>query len=146
MATTLTTWRPFSELGELRRRFDHLFEEMESGGRGWSPAVDLIRGEGHLTLKADVPGLTPDEVELKVEDGVLTVSGEHSEEHEEKQERYVRRERRRGSFSRSMTLPEGVEPEQIEAACKDGVLEVQIPLPAAEEKAKEPVRITPKAG
>jgi len=100
MATTLTTWRPFSELGELRRRFDHLFEEMESAGRGWSPAVDLIRDEGHLTLKADVPGLTADEVELKVEDGVLTVSGEHSEEHEEKQERYVRRERRRGPRAR----------------------------------------------
>jgi HSP20 family protein len=108
--------------------------------------VDVIRGEDRLTVRADVPGMTPDEVEIKVEDGVLTVSGEHSEGHEEEKERYVRREHRSGSFSRSMTLPDGVDPEQIETTCKDGVLEVQIPLPAAEEKAKEPVKITPKAG
>jgi HSP20 family protein len=143
MAKTLGTWNPFTDLADLRRRFDRFLEEMESGERAWSPSVDLIRGEDSLTLKADLPGITPEEVEIEVADGVLTVTGEHTEEHEEKEERYVRRERRSGSFHRSMALPEGVEPDQIEATCKDGVLEVKIPLPA-EEKAKGTVKITPK--
>jgi HSP20 family protein len=144
MAKTLTTWHPFTDLEDLRRRFDRFFEEIGNGGRAWSPSVDLIRGDDQLVLKADIPGITPDEIEIEVADGMLTVSGEHTEEREEKKERYVRRERRSGSFQRSMALPEGVDADQIEASCKDGVLEVKIPLPKAEAK-KETVTITPKA-
>ncbi|HSI81016.1 MAG TPA: Hsp20/alpha crystallin family protein [Solirubrobacterales bacterium] len=145
MPSTLAGWSPFTDLAELRRRFDRLFEETEAGGRAWSPSVDLIRGDDELTLKADLPGITPEEVEIEVVDGVLTVSGEHTEEREEGDERYLRRERRRGSFRRSMTLPEGVEPERIEAAVADGLLEVRIPLPAA-GKATQTVKIKPTAG
>lgn len=142
---TLTAWHPFSDLEDLRRRFDRLFDGFDDGGRAWSPSVDLIRGEEELTLKADIPGITPDEVEIEVADGVLTVSGEHTEEHEEKKERYVRRERRTGSFERSMALPEGVEPDQIEATCEDGVLQVKIPLPKPAAKGEAKVTIKPKA-
>jgi HSP20 family protein len=145
MARTLTTWHPFTDIEDLRRRFDRFFEEMGNGGRTWSPSIDLIRGDDALILKVDLPGITPDEVEIEVADGVLTVSGEHTEEHEEKEKHYVRRERRSGSFQRSMALPEGVEPDQIEATGKDGVLEVRIPLPEAEVKAKQTVTIKPKA-
>jgi HSP20 family protein len=144
MSTRLTTWHPFSDLGDLRRRFDRVLEEIDNDGRAWSPSVDLIRDDGHLILKADLPGIAPEEVEIAVADGVLTVSGEHTEEHGEKKERYVRRERRSGSFQRSMTLPEGVEADQIEATCKDGVLEIKIPLPEPQAKAEQKVTIKPK--
>jgi HSP20 family protein len=77
------------------------------------------------------------------EDDVLTVSGEHKEEKEEKEKDYVRRERRFGSFSRSMSLPPGVKAGDIEATTEDGVLEVTVPLPKSEEK--ETVEIKPKA-
>lgn len=91
---------------------------------------------------ADFGELRPDDVKITVEDDVLTVSGEHTEETEEEGESYMRRERRRGSFSRSMSLPSGVKAEDIEATTEDGVLEVTIPLPEAEQS--KPVEITPK--
>ena len=148
MATTLTEWRPFSDFAELRNRLDEVFREIGDGGRGgWTPSIDLVREKDRYVLRADVPGIKPDEIKIDVEDGVLTISGEHTEEKEEKEEKekdkdYVRRERRYGSFSRSMTLPKGVEPDDIEATSKDGVLEVVIPAPKQEQK--RAVTITPK--
>lgn len=98
----------------------------------WRPFADF----GELRIK-------PEEVKITVEDDVLTVSGEHTEETEEEGENYMRRERRRGSFSRSMSLPSGVKAEDIEVTTEDGVLEVTIPLPEAEQR--KPVEITPNA-
>jgi HSP20 family protein len=95
-----------------------------------------------VILRADLPGIKPEEVKVTVEDDVLTVSGEHTEESEEDKDDYMRRERRYGSFSRSMTLPAGVKAEDIESTARDGVLEVTIPLPGSE--AKEPVEIETK--
>ena len=144
MAGTLTRWDPFTELGELRSRFDRLFDEWLDGReRAWTPAIDVVRDNDHLVVRADIPGIKPEEVKIEVEDEILTVSGEHSESKEEKDENYVRRERRYGSFSRSMALPVGVDAKQIEAKTHDGVVEVTIPLP--KEANKEPVRITPTA-
>jgi HSP20 family protein len=140
----MTVWRPFADFGELRQRFDQMVRDMGVGGEGnWAPSVDVIRKNGTMVLRADLPGIKPDEVKITVEDDVLTVSGEHSEESEEKGEDYMRRERRRGSFSRSMSLPGGVRAEDIEATTENGVLEVTIPLPQAEKK--EPVEIKPKS-
>ena len=98
------------------------------------PPNDVVKKEGELVLRADLPGVKPDEIEVEVEDGVLTVSGEHEEKTEEKEGRYLRRERRFGSFSRSMALPEGVRSEDIEATTSDGVLELKIPVPVPKEK------------
>ena len=111
--------------------------------RAWTPAIDVVREDDHLVLRADLPGIKPEEVKLEVEDDILTVSGEHRESTEEKEKNYVRRERRYGSFSRSMTLPQGVDAKEIKATTHDGVVEVTIPLP--KEAKKEPVRITPTA-
>lgn len=146
MATELTEWRPFSDFAELRYRLDQAFRDLSEGARqgGWSPSVDLVKEDDQLVLRADVPGIKPDEVKIEVEDDVLTVSGEHREEKEEKKEHYLRRERRYGSFSRSMILPKGVQADDIEAKCEDGVLEVTIPAPKEEKKQK--VEIKPKAG
>ena len=144
MPVTLTRWDPFAELGEMRSRFDRLFDDWLDGHeRAWTPAIDVVREDDHVVLRADLPGIKPEEVKLEVEDDILTVSGEHRESTEEKDKNYVRRERRYGSFSRSMTLPQGVDAKKIKAKTHDGVVEVMIPLP--KEAKKEPVRITPTA-
>lgn len=144
MATDLTERRPFSDFTELRHRLDQAFRDFGDGGQhGWTPSVDVVRMEDELMVRANLPGIRPDEVKIEVEDDVLTVSGEHKVEKEEKQENYVRRERRSGSFSRSMSLPSGVKAEDIEATTEDGVLEVRVPLPRSEER--KTVEIKPKA-
>ena len=144
MPGTLTRREPFAELAELRSRFDRLFDDWLDGHeRAWTPAIDVVRENDHLVLRADLPGIKPEEVKLEVEDDILTVSGEHRESKEEKDKHYVRRERRYGSFSRSLTLPVGVDAKKIKAKTHDGVVEVTIPLP--KEAKKEPVRITPTA-
>lgn len=134
MATEITTWRPFADFGELRSRLDQILHEATGGNGSWAPSVDVIRDDGNLVMRADLPGVKPDEVKVSVEDDVLTVSGEHSSESEEKKGSYMRRERRYGSFTRSMSLPAGVKAEDIVSTTEDGVLEVTIPLPKAEEK------------
>ena len=144
MPGTLTRWEPFAELAELRSRFDRLFDDWLDGHeRAWTPAIDVVRENDHLVLRADLPGIKPEEVKIEVEDDILTVSGEHQESKEEKDKDYVRRERRYGSFSRSMALPAGVDAEKIKAETHDGVVEVTIPLP--KEAKKETVAIKPIA-
>jgi HSP20 family protein len=144
MAGTLTRWEPFAELGELRSRFDRLFEELAEGReRRWMPAIDVVRDNGNLVIRADVPGIKPDEVSIEVKDDILTVSGAHEESKEEKGKDFLRRERRSGSFTRSLALPPGVDAKKIKAKTRDGVVEVTIPLP--KEAKKETVKITPTA-
>jgi HSP20 family protein len=142
MPRTLIRWDPFAEMAELRSRFDRLLEDFgTTHERAWMPAVDVVRDDGNLVLRADMPGIKPEEIEIEIREGYLTVSGEHEETTEEKEKHYVRRERRYGSFSRSVPLPEGVEAKKITATTHDGVLEVTIPLP--KQVAKEPITITP---
>jgi HSP20 family protein len=146
MATTLTRRRPFEGFAGLESRLDRLFEDaVGEGKRGdWPTAIDLIRGKDKLILRAEMPGITPDDVKIQVRDDIITVSGQHEETKEEKDENYVCRERRFGSFSRSIALPSGVDASKIDATSKDGVVEVTIPLPA--EKKATSVEIKPKAG
>ena len=139
MARTITRWDPFAELADMRSRFDRLLGDLGDGGREWMPAVDMVRDNGHLIVRADVPGIKPEEIEIKAEAGVLTISGKHEETAETKDEQFVRRERRYGAFSRTMALPEGVDPKKIKATTHDGLLEVTIPLPKT--AAQEPVTI-----
>jgi len=142
MASTLTRWEPFSELADLRARLDQMFTEFAPRGEHrFAPAIDVIRSNGNLVLRADLPGIKADEVKIEVDEDILTIRGEHEEQHEEKHEHYMRRERRWGSFQRSMPLPTGVDAERIEARTHDGVLEVTVPLPA--EKTAKTVTITP---
>src|SRR5581483_3230831 len=142
MATTLTRWDPFADLADLRERLDRAFGEIADGDRAWAPRIDLVREKDRMVLRADLPGIKPEEVEITVEDGILHVSGKHEESKEEKAKHYLRRERRYGSFSRSLALPDGVDPERIEAGFSDGVLEVTIPVPS--EKGARKVQIKPR--
>ena len=141
MPGALARWDPFAELAELRTRFDRMFDELTNGGeRAWTPAIDVVRDKDKLIVCADVPGIKPEDVKIEVEDDILTISGEHEGRTEENDKDFVRRERRYGSFSRSMVLPAGVDAKKIKASTRDGVVEVQVPIP--KEDTKESVRIT----
>ncbi|MFP5364323.1 MAG: Hsp20 family protein [Thermoleophilia bacterium] len=144
MPGTLTRWDPFTEFADLRSRVDRMLGDLADGRhREWTPAIDVIRDGDKLVMRADIPGIKPEEVRIEVKDDILTVAGEHEERTEEKDKDFVRRERHFGSFMRSMALPPGVDAEKIAAKTHDGVLEVTIPLP--QESAKQPVQITPTA-
>jgi HSP20 family protein len=145
MAGTLTHWEPFAEIAELRSRFDRMLGELGNGHeREWTPAIDVRRDGDRLVVRADVPGIKPEEITIQFADDTLTLSGEHTEHKEEKEGDYVRRERRYGAFSRVLPLPQGVDAKKIKARTQDGVLQVEIPLP--KEAANEPITITPTAG
>jgi HSP20 family protein len=111
MAGALTRWDPFAEIADLRSRFDRVLDELGGHAQVSRPTIDLMRRDDTLVVRADLPGLTPDEVKIEVEDGVLTVSGEHKEERSDSDRgHYVRRERRFGALSRSIALPAGAMP------------------------------------
>jgi HSP20 family protein len=144
MAGSLSHWEPFAELAELRSRFDRMFGDVTNGhDREWMPAIDIRREDDRIVVHADMPGIKPDEIKIEVVDDALTLSGRHEEQEERKEADYVRRERRVGTFSRTIALPQGIDAKQIKAHTRDGVLEVDIPLP--KESASEPVTITPTA-
>ena len=136
---SLVRWEPVRELSSLQSDMNRLFNtffDTNTGANGgtaprrWIPAMDLVETDDHFVLKADLPGLSEEDVHIDVEDDVLTVSGERKAEHEENAEGYYRVERAYGRFSRSLTLPDGIEPDAVEANFSDGVLEVRIPKPA----------------
>jgi HSP20 family protein len=132
---TLVRWEPARRLetfqSDIDRVFDAFFGARPANGAGqWVPAMDLAETDDHLVLKADLPGLDKDDVEIEVSDGVLTISGERKTEHTEREDGYHRVERAYGSFSRSLSLPDGIDAEQVKADFDKGVLEVRIPKPA----------------
>ena len=134
---TIVRWEPFRELGtlqsEMNRLFDSVFDTPRSGNGGtlrrWMPPMDLVETDENFVLRADLPGMSEDDVKIELEDGTLTVSGERKAEHEERGEGYYRVERGFGSFSRSLTLPKGVAPAAVSATFDRGVLEVRVPKP-----------------
>ena len=111
------------------------FFDTPTGGNGsavarrWIPAMDLVETDDHYVLTADLPGLTEGDINLEFEGDVLTLSGERTSEHSERKEGFYRLERSTGTFSRSLTLPEGIDPEAVTATFDKGVLEVRIPKP-----------------
>ena len=104
-----------------------------NGSGRWAPAMDLVETEDAFVLKADLPGLGEGDVNLELQDNVLTLSGERRFESEVKKDGYHRIERGTGSFARSLTLPDGIDPEAIAARFDRGVLEITIPKPAEKQ-------------
>ena len=144
---TIVRWEPFREISslqsEMNRLFNAAFDTPAAGGsRRWAPPMDLLETDEQFVLRADLPGMGESDVNIELEDNVLTVSGERQAEHEEKGEGFHRVERAFGSFSRSLTLPKGVDPEGVAAAFDRGVLEVRIPKP----EQRKPRKIAISAG
>jgi HSP20 family protein len=130
--------QPFTR--DVDRLFDAFFGADREQGRRWVPPVDLVEGEDHFVLKADLPGLSEEDVSIEVHDGTLTISGERPAEHADSERGWYRIERSFGSFSRSLTLPDGVDADGISARFDRGVLEVRIPKP--EERKPRRVEIS----
>jgi HSP20 family protein len=130
--TTVVRWDPFRELTSLRRELDRVFSRTAgdgpASGQVWSPAVDVFDTPETIVVKAELPGLTTDDIDIELDDNVLTIKGERKFEEKVEEGRYYRLERLYGTFSRSFTLPQsGVKGEDISASFKDGVLEVRVP-------------------
>jgi HSP20 family protein len=131
----LVRWDSSREVDSLQSEVNRLFDTFfggrpgNAGLRRWVPAMDLVETDDHLLLRADLPGLDRDDVNIEVKDGVLTVSGERRTEHDERADGFYRVERAFGAFSRSMSLPNHVDAERISADFDRGVLEVRIPKP-----------------
>lgn len=144
----LIRWEPVRELGtiqsEMNRLFNSFFDTPTTANgttfRRWIPAMDLVETDGAFVLKADLPGLSESDVNIELEDNVLTISGERKSEHQDRKAGYYRVERSYGSFRRSLTLPEGVEADSVKATFANGVLEVTVPKPV--QQAPRKVQIT----
>ena len=147
----IVRWDPFRDVMSLQERMNELFErtmrrraDEEEGlaARAWSPAVDIYETDEKMVIKAELPGLKKEDIDIEIRDNTLTLKGERKFEKEIKQENYHRVERTYGSFQRSFTLPSTVKQEAIEATFKDGILEVS--LPKAEEAKPKQIRIQAK--
>lgn len=131
----ITPWHELETLGNrMRGLFDYptfftpsVFTApiLETGE--WWPAVELVEADGEFVLTAEIPGMSKDDVEISVEDNVLTLKGEKKFEHEEERDRMHVRERRYGTFERSFALPRNVEAGKIKAEYRDGVVEMHMP-------------------
>ncbi len=136
----IVRWEPFRDLVGLQERMNRLFEQSFRGlsqnaqgddewslGGTWAPAVDIFEQDGNIVMKAELPGIDSKDVDIRLENNVLTLRGERKVDSEVKRENYHRVERAYGNFTRSFTLPAVVDQEKIKAEYKDGVLRVTLP-------------------
>lgn len=150
MAGSLTRWDPFQELASMRNVLDRVFDQ----GMGRLPVrngddlgdatlgLDVYETNEEYVVKAAIPGIDPKDVSIEVEDDVLTIKGETAESEDVKEETYLRRELRWGSFSRALRLPPTVDAENAQATFENGVLKLSLPK-KAEAKSKT-IKITPQ--
>ncbi|HTN42493.1 MAG TPA: Hsp20/alpha crystallin family protein [Nitrospiria bacterium] len=143
-------WDPFRDLLSLQERMNKLFEDSlvrsssqlgDSSEGTWTPVVDILEKDDAIILKAELPGVRLDDVDLQIKDDVLILKGERHFEKETKKENYHRIERSYGTFSRSFTLPGIVDQSGISAKLKDGILEVKLPKARSTESKPIPIEI-----
>ena len=129
----LIRFEPARELDALQREMNRLFgaafDGESSGVRGWVPAMDLVEEDDALVLRADLPGVEEGSINVEFQENVLTISGERQSEAQSQNGGFRRIERPSGAFSRSLTLPEGIDPDSVKASFTNGVLEVRVPKP-----------------
>jgi HSP20 family protein len=141
--TVLTRWDPFREFSTLQDRMNRLFHDSLGDGREealtattFAPAVDVYEDEHNVILKIEVPGIEEKDIDVRIENNTLTVHGERKFEKDEKEENYRRLERQYGSFTRTFTLPNTVETENVSANYDKGVLKIKL-AKKAEAKPKQ---------
>ena len=154
--TNLTRWEPFRELSDMRRNMDRMMERFfeepllaanptwtqRNGGGAWSLPLDVSEDADNYVVKASVPGINPDDIEITLTDNVLTIKGENKEENESKESNWHVRERRYGSFVRSVALPAPVNADKVEATNEHGVLTLRLPKTEAVKPKKIAVKNT----
>lgn len=144
--TNLVPWEPFRELRSMRRDLDRLFEETLTrpwSSNGWStPLVDMYQTDDEVVVKATVPGISADEVDIQITGDVLTIRGESKQEEERKDATYHLREQRYRAFARTLELPAPVVADKAEADVVNGVLTLH--LPKAEEAKPKAIKVKAK--
>ena len=133
----LTRWDPFRDVEDLFDRYVRSMnlpirmlqgqEGILPSGKEWAPRVDISETDNHFRITAEIPGINREDVHINIEEGILTIHGEHKEEKDEKGRKFHRVERFYGTFSRSFRLPANIDEKHIEANFKDGLLMLQIP-------------------
>ena len=147
----IVRWEPFRDLAGIQDRMNRLFNESYRGTPraaddeewslgAWAPAVDIYEQDGNIVLKAELPGVDPKDVDVRVENNILTLRGERKLDQEIRKESYHRVERSYGAFTRSFTLPNVVDTDKIKAEYKDGVL--RMTLPKKEEAKSKQIAIS----
>ena len=143
----IVRWEPFRDLMTTQREFDRLFREAFSpvSGEGeatrtWAPPVDIYENGDNLVLKAELPGINPDDVEIRVEDNTLYLKGDRKFEKEVKEQNYHRVERTYGTFTRTFSLPNSVDSDKVAANYKDGVL--TLTMPKKEEAKPKTIKVS----
>lgn len=141
MAMHLTHWEPFREMEEMLREFGPWSRSLRRFGgdvESWRPTADISETDTEYLIKAELPEVKKEDVNITLENGLLTISGERKHEEEQKKANEIRRECFYGSFTRSFALPENVDVDKIKAESKDGVLKIRIPkTPAPQEKVRQ---------
>ena len=139
----IVRYEPFSLLNQLQREVNRLFdtsrfsdEESSVAASDWVPAVDIKEEDDRFIIQADLPGVDPKDIEITMENGILTLKGQRISETKEETEKYRRVERVRGTFLRRFSLPETVAADKIVAKSKNGVLEVVVPKGSAAQPHK----------
>ncbi len=139
MRRGLAVWSPFAELDRIRREFDKLLEEMVPAGNGekiLAPPVDIYETDGEVVIKAELPGVKKEDIDVTIKENAVHIKAERKEEREEKTENVHRVERFYGRIERVVPLPVDVKAEKAKAEYKDGVLEVRIPKEKVSKEAK----------
>ena len=138
----LIRWQPFSEIEHLRRQMDTMFDHLTGFGDvdvydkgNWQPAVELVDSDEALTLKAEIPGIEPKDLDISVSRNSVTISGEHRYEEEKEEKDYYRSEFRYGKFERTIGLPVEIQNNKVEAEFNNGILTLTLPK-VEEAKAK----------
>lgn len=137
----IVRWDPFGEMLRMQRDLDRIFSRVGVAERGeegiaWMPKIDVKRSGDDIVVHAELPGIDPADVDIEVTDNVLSIRGERKADEEEEGEGWLVCESCYGSFERSLTIPEGVDPASITASFNNGILEVRVPkaLEAARPK------------
>lgn len=134
MAKDLVKWSQWPSISSIQEEMNRMFDRFFRGGElsdfgmtgTWMPPIDLSETADKVTVKAEIPGIDPKEIDISIQNDTLIIKGEKKEEKEEKGKNYYRMERRYGSFSRSIDLPASVDTNKVTAECKNGVLEITL--------------------
>jgi HSP20 family protein len=147
---TMMRWDPFREMMSLRQAMDRLFEDsFVRPSRAWPELsvgdvpVDMYQTANDVVIKASLPGVEPDEIDISITEGMVNIKGEHKEETEVKEDNYFRKEHRYGSFSRTVAIPVAVKTDKAEAVFDKGML--TLTLPKSEKEKPKQIKVKPKA-
>ena len=147
--SSLMRWDPFDGNLSLRNAVDRLFDDSiirpdlwVAASRRGDLAIDVYETKDNVVVKASLPGVKPEEIDVTITGNTLTLRGESKEENEVKEENFIRKERRYGSFSRSVTLPDGLKSDQADASFENGMLTLKIPK--SEESKPKSIKVKTK--